>query len=133
MSLSVYTLKEISFKFIPKILMSQESIHFFGPLCVYIYIYIYALFTLLLLVLCVCCNLYFSRNSILGDQTKGKEMLGYGGEENCIQDFGGRIRKERDHLQDLGVNKWMILKCIMKKYDGGVVWGFQASDLCELC
>ena len=25
---------EISFKFIPKILMSKECIHFFGPLCV---------------------------------------------------------------------------------------------------
>jgi len=24
---------EISFKFIPKILMSKECIHFFGPLC----------------------------------------------------------------------------------------------------
>jgi len=32
---------EISFKFIPKILMSKECIHFFGPLCVFIYIYIY--------------------------------------------------------------------------------------------
>ena len=27
---------EISFKFIPKILMSKECIHFFGPLCVYL-------------------------------------------------------------------------------------------------
>ena len=26
---------EISFKFIPKILMSKECIHFFGPLCMY--------------------------------------------------------------------------------------------------
>ena len=25
---------EISFKFIPKILMSKEYIHFFGPLCI---------------------------------------------------------------------------------------------------
>ena len=31
---------EISFKFIPKILMSKECIHFFGPLCICIYIYI---------------------------------------------------------------------------------------------
>jgi len=30
---------EISFKFIPKILMSKECI-LFGPLCIYIYIYI---------------------------------------------------------------------------------------------
>jgi len=27
---------EISFKFIPKILMSKECIHFWGPLCMYI-------------------------------------------------------------------------------------------------
>ena len=26
---------EISFKFIPKILMSKECIHFFGPLCIF--------------------------------------------------------------------------------------------------
>ena len=26
---------EISFKFIPKILMSKECTHFFGPLCIY--------------------------------------------------------------------------------------------------
>ena len=27
---------EISFKFIPKILMSKECMHFFGPLCIYV-------------------------------------------------------------------------------------------------
>ena len=32
---------EISFKFIPKILMSKECIHFFGPLCIYIYIFFF--------------------------------------------------------------------------------------------
>ena len=30
---------EISFKSIPKILMSKGFIHFIGPLCIYIYIY----------------------------------------------------------------------------------------------
>jgi len=58
-------------------------------------------------------------------------MVGYGVEENCIQDFGGGRRKERDHLQELGVDKWIILKCIMNKYDGGVVWVYQASDFYE--
>jgi len=58
-------------------------------------------------------------------------MVGYEEEENCIQDFGGGTRKERDHLQDLGVDKWILLKCIVKKYDGGVVWVYQASDFCE--
>jgi len=27
---------EISFKFVPKILMSKACIHFFGPLCIYL-------------------------------------------------------------------------------------------------
>ena len=33
----IHTEIEISFKFIPKILMSKESIHFFGPLCIYMF------------------------------------------------------------------------------------------------
>ena len=41
--------------------------------------------------------------------------VGYGAEENCVQDFGGGIRKEVDNLQDLGVDEWIILKCIMKE------------------
>jgi hypothetical protein len=41
--------------------------------------------------------------------------VGYGEEESCTQDFGGEIRKEREHLQNLGVDEWVILKCIMKK------------------
>ena len=44
---------EISFKFIPKILMSKECIHFFGPLCIYIYI-------LILLNLPIMLNIKFS-------------------------------------------------------------------------
>jgi len=60
-------------------------------------------------------------------------MVGYGGQENCIQDLGGGTRKERDHLQDLGVDKYIILKCNMKKYVGvgAIVCVYQASDFCE--
>ena len=36
---------EISFKFIPKILMSKEYIHFFGPLCIYERTYIHIVHT----------------------------------------------------------------------------------------
>jgi hypothetical protein len=43
------------------------------------------------------------------------DCVGYEGEENGVQDFGGGIRKERDHLQDLGIDEWITLKCIMKK------------------
>ena len=31
---------KISFTFIPKILMSKECVHFFGPLCIYVYMYV---------------------------------------------------------------------------------------------
>ena len=33
---------EISFKFIPKILMSKECIHFFGPLCIFFSVLYYS-------------------------------------------------------------------------------------------
>ena len=45
----------------------------------------------------------------------------YGGNERCIQGFGGRNLKERDHLEDLSVDMRVILKRILKKEDG-VVW-----------
>jgi hypothetical protein len=34
----------------------------------------------------------------------------HGGEERCIQSFGGGHLKERDHLEDLGVDGRIILK-----------------------
>jgi hypothetical protein len=44
---------EISYKFIPKILMSKECIHFIGPHYIYIYIYIY-----MCVCVCVCVCVY---------------------------------------------------------------------------
>ena len=48
-----------------------------------------------------------------------------GGEERCIQGFGEETR-ERDHLDDPGVNGRIILKCFLKKWDGeastGLIW-----------
>jgi hypothetical protein len=35
-----------------------------------------------------------------------------GGEDKCIQDFGGENLKERDHLEDLGVDAGIISKWI---------------------
>jgi hypothetical protein len=29
---------------------------------------------------------------------------------------------ERDHLENLGVNGGIIIKCIFKKWDGGMDW-----------
>jgi hypothetical protein len=35
-----------------------------------------------------------------------------GGEVKYIEDFGGETWKERNHLEDLGVDAWIILKYI---------------------
>jgi hypothetical protein len=36
--------------------------------------------------------------------------------------------RERDHLQDIGVGGWVILKWIFKKYDSDVDWIDLAHD-----
>jgi predicted NBD/HSP70 family sugar kinase len=47
----------------------------------------------------------------------------YGRWERFIQDFGGgRHLKERDHLENLGLDRRITLKCIFKKWDGGMDW-----------
>jgi len=44
----------------------------------------------------------------MGDRIKKNEMGGAcgrcGGEEKCIQGFGGETRGEREHLGDLGID-----------------------------
>ena len=37
----------------------------------------------------------------------------------CIQGFGGGDLMERDHLEDISVDGWIILKLIYRKWDGG--------------
>ena len=44
----------------------------------------------------------------------------YGGEERCIQDFGGENRRERDHLGDPGVDGRIILRWIFRKCGYGL-------------
>ena len=50
----------------------------------------------------------------------------HGGEEGCIQGFGGELR-ERDHWEDLVVDRKIISKLI-KTLDGGVNWTDRAQD-----
>jgi hypothetical protein len=43
------------------------------------------------------------------------------GEKRGIPGFGGRNLRERDHLEDPGVDGRIILRCIFKKWD---VWAW---------
>jgi hypothetical protein len=49
----------------------------------------------------------------------GGACSAYGGEERCIQGFGG----ERDRLGDPGVDGKIILRWIFRKWDVGVWTG----------
>jgi hypothetical protein len=43
----------------------------------------------------------------------------YGGEERRIQGFGGGNLRERDYLDDSGINGKVILRWILRDWDGG--------------
>ena len=47
----------------------------------------------------------------------------YGGEERCVQGFGGGNLGEGNHLQDPGVDGMIILKWIFRKLVGGTWTG----------
>jgi len=47
----------------------------------------------------------------------------YGVEERCIQGFGAGNLRERDHLEDRGVDGRIILKWIFRKRDVGAWTG----------
>jgi hypothetical protein len=57
------------------------------------------------------------------DETKENETDGTcgqcGGDEECIQCFGGEKVKETGHWVDLGVNGF---RRILKKWDDGLIW-----------
>jgi len=43
--------------------------------------------------------------------------------ERCIQGFGGGHLRERDHMEDPGVDGRKILRWIFRKWDGGTWTG----------
>jgi len=49
--------------------------------------------------------------------------------ERCVQGFWCGNLKERDHLEDLGIDARIILKCIFKNLDGA--WTRQVAGACE--
>jgi len=53
----------------------------------------------------------------------GGECSTCGGEEKCIQCFGGETLRERDYLDDPGIDGRILLRWIFKKWDVGVWTG----------
>jgi len=53
----------------------------------------------------------------------GVAYSAYGGEERCIQGFGGGNLRERDHLGDTSVDGRIILRWIFRKWAVGVLTG----------
>jgi len=47
----------------------------------------------------------------------------YGGEESCVQGFGGGHLRERDHLEEPGVDGKTILRRMLRKWKVGAWTG----------
>jgi len=53
----------------------------------------------------------------------GRACSMYGGGERCIQGSGGGNLRERDHLEDPGIDGRIILRWIFRKWDVGAWTG----------
>jgi hypothetical protein len=66
--------------------------------------------------------IYTPHQIFMGDQIENKKGGGCstcGGEERCIQSWWGNLR-ERDHLEDTGVDGRVILRWLFREWDGGI-------------
>jgi hypothetical protein len=64
-------------------------------------------------VLCKYCSSVIKKNSV--DGASGV----YGGEERYIQGFGGGNLREKDHLEELGIDRNIILTIILLTWNIG--------------
>jgi hypothetical protein len=67
-----------------------------------------------------------------GDQITKNEIGGacsmYGGDEKHVQGLGGKNLQERNHLENLDVNRRIILKWILRKLFGALLNVAQDRD-----
>ena len=52
----------------------------------------------------------------------------YGGGEEAYKVFGSENLRERDHLEDLGIDGRLILKWMIKNWNGGMDWSDLVQD-----
>jgi len=68
-------------------------------------------------------DLYSPLNVIQVIKSRSVRWLGActmnGGDERCLQGFGGGNLRGRDHVEDLGIDRGIILKWNFQMWDGG--------------